>query len=78
MVEEFDISRQTETRKVPGGSLWIPADQPNFEVAVQLFEPEAPDSLVRWGTVSSVFERKIYIGTDVLEDTSPAKCWRTR
>ena len=68
MVEDFDISRQTETRKVPGGSLWIPADQPNFEVAVQLFEPEAPDSLVRWGTVSSVFERKIYIGTDVLED----------
>jgi hypothetical protein len=47
--------------------LWIPADQPAFEVAVQLFEPEAPDSLVRWGVLSSVFERKIYIGTDVLE-----------
>ncbi len=67
MVEDFEISRQTETRKIPAGSLWIPADQPNFEVAVQLFEPEAPDSLVRWGAVSSVFERKIYIGTDVLE-----------
>ena len=34
---------------------------------MQLFEPEAPDSLVRWGAVSSVFERKIYIGIDVLE-----------
>ncbi len=67
MVEDFAVSRQTETRRVPGGSLWIPADQPNFDVAVQLFEPEAPDSLVRWGAVSSVFERKIYIGTDVLE-----------
>ena len=67
MVEEFEVSRQTERRSVPAGSLWIPADQPNFEIAVQLFEPEAPDSLVRWGAVSSVFERKIYIGTDVLE-----------
>jgi len=67
MVEDFEVSRQTERRSVPAGSLWIPADQPNFEIAVQLFEPEAPDSLVRWGAVSSVFERKIYIGTDVLE-----------
>ena len=67
MVENFDASRQTERRTIPAGSLWIPADQPNFEIAVQLFEPEAPDSLVRWGAVSSLFERKIYIGTDVLE-----------
>lgn len=67
MVEEFEVSRQTESRKIPAGSLWVPADQPNFEIAVQLFEPEAPDSLVRWGAVSSVFERKIYIGIEVLE-----------
>ena len=67
MVEDFEVSRQTERRTIPAGSLWIPADQPNFEIAVQLFEPEAPDSLVRWGAVSILFERKIYIGTDVLE-----------
>ena len=67
MVEGFEASRQTERRTIPAGSLWIPADQPNFEIAVQLFEPEAPDSLVRWGAVSTLFERKIYIGTDVLE-----------
>ncbi|MFV2073327.1 MAG: hypothetical protein ACC742_11845, partial [Thermoanaerobaculales bacterium] len=35
--------------------------------AVQLFEPEAPDSLLRWGAISSVFERKMFIGLDVLE-----------
>jgi hypothetical protein len=67
MVQDFEVSRQTELRSIPAGSLWIPADQPNFEIAVQLFEPEAPDSLVRWGVVSSVFERKIYIGSDILE-----------
>jgi hypothetical protein len=67
MVEDFELSRQMERRRVPAGSLWVPADQPAFEVAVQLFEPEAPDSLVRWGAVSSLFERKIYIGPEVLE-----------
>ena len=67
MVEDFEVSRQTEKRSIPAGSLWIPADQPLFEVAVQLFEAEAPDSIVRWGVVSSLFERKIYIGLDLLE-----------
>ena len=67
MVQDFEVSRQTELRHIPAGSLWIPATQPNFEIAVQLFEPEAPDSLARWGVVSSVFERKIYIGSDILE-----------
>jgi hypothetical protein len=68
MVEDFEVSRQSERRSIPAGSLWIPADQPAFEVAVQLFEPEAPDSIVRWGVVSSLFERKIYIGPDLLEE----------
>ncbi len=67
MVEDFETSRQAETRRIAANSLWIPADQPGFEIAVQLFEPEAPDSLLRWGALSSVFERKIYIGLDVLE-----------
>jgi len=67
MVEDFTVSRQLERRTIPAGSLWIPADQPSFGVAVQLFEPEAPDSLVRWGVVSALFERKIWVGGDVLE-----------
>jgi hypothetical protein len=67
MVKNFEVARQRERRALPAGSLWIPADQPSFEVAVQLFEPESPDSIVRWGMVSSVFERKTHIGLDRLE-----------
>lgn len=59
--------RRTERRTIPAGALWVPADQPDFAVAVQLFEPEAPDSLVSWGLLSSVFEQKEYIDTRVLE-----------
>lgn len=67
-IEAFETSRQIESRLIPRGAVWIPADQPNFEVAVQLLEPEAPDSFVRWGLVNSLFERKEYIGLDRLED----------
>jgi len=68
MVTDFVTTRQTEIRRIPAGSLWIPADQPAFAVAVQLFEPEAPDSLLRWGALSSIFEMKTYIGIDKLEE----------
>jgi hypothetical protein len=63
-----EVQRQTEHREVPAGSLWIPADQPDFEVAVQLFEPEAPDSLLSWGLLATVFERREYIGMRELEE----------
>jgi hypothetical protein len=59
--------RTAERRQIPAGSLWIPADQPDFEVAVQLLEPEAPDSLLSWGLLSTVFEGKEYIDPRVLE-----------
>ncbi len=55
------------TRIMPEGTLWIPADQRDFDVAVQLLEPEAPDSLVRWGLLSIIMERKEYIDSRVLE-----------
>ncbi len=63
-----DVSRQVERRTVPAGAFWIPADQPDFDVAVQLLEPDAPDSLLAWGVLHSVFERKEYIGLTTLDD----------
>jgi hypothetical protein len=68
MVEDLTVRRAVEHRGIPAGSLWIPADQPDFEVAAQLLEPEAPDSLLHWGLLNSVFERKTYIDPAVLED----------
>lgn len=62
-----ETARAAETRKIPAGALWIPADQPDFEVAVQLLEPEAPDSLLSWGLLSTVFEQKEYADQRVLE-----------
>jgi len=84
MVTSFEVERMTERREVPAGSLWVPADQPLFEIAVQSLEPEAPDSLLRWGMLHSVFERKEYIDLRTLEplarerlaDPVTAEAWR--
>ena len=79
------VERAAERRRIPAGSLWIPADQPDFELAVQLLEPEAVDSLLSWGLLSSIFEGKEYIDPRVLEglaaemlkDPRTAAEWRT-
>jgi len=81
---EAEASRALETREVPAGALWIPADQPDFELAAQLLEPEAPDSVLRWGLVSTVFEHREYVGLQVLEseaeqmlaDPAVSAAWR--
>ena len=62
-----EVARTAEKRRIPAGALWIPADQPDFEIAVQLLEPEAPDSLLSWGLLSTVFEQKEYADPRVLE-----------
>lgn len=61
------VERHPERRALPAGTLWVPADQPDFEVAVQLLEPDAPDSVLSWGLLSTVFEQKEYIDGRVLE-----------
>lgn len=82
---EGEITRAAQRIEVPAGALWVPADQPAFEVAAQLLEPEAPDSLFAWGLLSTALERKEYIDSGVLEglvtellekDSALAAQWR--
>jgi hypothetical protein len=61
------VERVAGTVEVPAGTLWVPADQPHFDVAVQLFEPDAADSLFAWGLFSTALERKEYIDARNLE-----------
>ena len=83
-VMDVAVERRVETVRFPPGTLWIPAAQPDFEVAVQLLEPEAPDSLVRWGLLSRTMEQKEYIGgrnleklaAAMLDDAETAAAWK--
>jgi hypothetical protein len=84
LVTSMKVSRQTEKRSIPAGALWVPADQPDFEVAVHLLEPDAPDSLLAWGYLSGIFERKEWIdgpelermATELLKDPKVASEWQ--
>jgi hypothetical protein len=62
-----EIVRAIERRKIPAGALHVPAAQPEFAVAAQLLEPEAPDSLFSWGLISGFLEGKEYIDTAKLD-----------
>jgi hypothetical protein len=64
---EATIERRPQRRAIPAGSLWIPAEQPDFEVAAQLLEPACPESLFAWGFLSTVLEQKEYIDGRNLE-----------
>lgn len=57
----------TEERTYPAGSVVVRLDQPGAKVAVHLFEPDAPDSLVSWGFFTPIFEQKEYGESYVLE-----------
>jgi Zinc carboxypeptidase len=63
-----EVTRRAERHHVPAGALWVPADQPDFAVAAQLLEPDAEDSLLSWGLLSTIFEHKEAISPWVLED----------
>jgi len=49
------------------GDLWVPMDQPGATLAMQLFEAQAPDGLLRWNYFDTIFERKEYSEDYVME-----------
>jgi len=60
LMPRFDVTRSIETRVFPTGSCVIPVAQPSAKVILNLLEPEAPDSLARWGFFNAIFEEKEY------------------
>ena len=63
----FDVEPVTQTRVFHAGSLIVPLAQPLAKVAINLLEPEAPDSFARWGFFNAIFEEKEYGEPYVLE-----------
>jgi len=63
----FNLEAVKESRLFHSGSVLISLAQPLAKVAINLLEPEAPDSFVRWGFFNAVFEEKEYGEHYVLE-----------
>ena len=62
-----------EARDIGGGALFVPVAQPKARLVIELFEPQAPDSLVAWGEFNNAFEQKEYMEDYVAEDVARAQ-----
>ncbi|MGE0090074.1 MAG: M14 family metallopeptidase [Bacteroidales bacterium] len=67
MVRDFTIQNAFETKIFPAGSVIVPMNQRTALVIAHLLEPVGPDSYLRWGFFNSIFERKEYVETYVME-----------
>jgi len=65
---EGELVRGLERRELAAGTLEISADQPLFELAVQLLDPGSSESLWAWGLLGTIEEGKEWIGRPELED----------
>ncbi|WP_243041609.1 M14 family metallopeptidase [Dyella sedimenti] len=67
MLRDVQLTDTTREVELPAGSAIVPMDQRGANVAIQLLEPQAPDSLLRWGYLNAIFEPKEYGEPRVLE-----------
>ena len=54
------------------GALFVPIAQPKARLAMELLEPQAPDSLLAWGEFNNAFEQKEYMEPYVAEEVARA------
>lgn len=67
MLRAVDVSAHPRQTTLPAGSVIVPLDQRAANVAIELLEPQAPDSMLRWGYLDAIFEAKEYGEPRVLE-----------
>lgn len=53
---DFDAKLVTEKVKIPAESFWVPMKQRRARLILAMLEPQAPDSLAKWGFLDPVFE----------------------
>jgi len=67
MLRDFTLHAVSRQVTLPPGSVIVPMDQRAANVAINLLEPQAPDSLLHWGYLDATFEAKEYGEPRVLE-----------
>lgn len=60
MLRDFTLRATRRDVTLPIGSVIVPLNQRSANVAINLLEPQAPDSLLHWGYLNAIFEAKEY------------------
>lgn len=63
----FQSAPVVRKMRIPAGTVYVPLRQRAARVAINLLEPDAPDSLVRWGFFHAIFEQKEYFSDYIME-----------
>ena len=66
-LREFGLREERVELAFAAGAVLVALDQPAANVAVNLLEPRASDSLLRWGFLDAIFEQKEYADARVAE-----------
>lgn len=64
---EFEMKPVMFTKTFPVGTVVIRMNHRSNQVAAHLLEPKAPDSFIRWGFFSTIYEQKEYFEQYVME-----------
>jgi hypothetical protein len=63
----YSVTSVTRYREIPAGSVYIPLGHPDARLIMHLLEPQAPDALVKWGYMNTLFEHRVYFERYVME-----------
>ncbi len=66
-VHSFTYDTVESFQTFPAGSVVIDMNQPAALLAAHLFEPNAPDSYIKWGFFNTIFQQKEYAESYVME-----------
>ncbi|MFC5435661.1 M14 family metallopeptidase [Rhodanobacter umsongensis] len=72
MLRSFSLHAASRELTLPAGTVIVPLDQRGANVAIELLEPQAPDSLLQWGYLGAIFEAKEYGEPRVVEKLARA------
>ncbi len=63
----YEVEPIQKQMTFPAGSKVVFLNQRAAQLAIHMLEPEAPDALVRWGFLNTIFEQKEYAESYVME-----------
>jgi len=63
----FETATTTEKRTITASYMFVPTNQQLGRLAMNLLEPNAPDSVIKWGTLNGIFELKEYASDYIFE-----------